>query len=405
MTTPIPGDNDALSDPRVEAAWRAASREEPPAQLDTAILAAARRAVAAAPRSAGAQQALADRRRWWPLAAAATVAVLAIGVLQITPPVELGAPASEKGMITDLPAPNMKPESDELKTAPREDKQKNDVTADRMTRRGEAAQNSVTPDRATRLGEGPTNSVAVERVTGSDKATRNSVTAGSATSRLEGAKEIASVERTTTRADDARAPSGNFDSKPPPSTLASATPESAISKKTPYPEPFPAASPPSDSASSAAKSAPAAPALTGKLAAPVMAQEKRQALEGQESASVGRLTMKDSAGGPATILTQPPQRAAASAAMPDVAQSTPALPSPISPMAKSRDPESETDRARADNRAPPLSVAEWIVLIRRLRDEGNIRDAAKELAAFRAAHGDHEKLLPRDLVEWRPAAN
>ena len=355
MTTPIPGDNDALSDPRVEAAWRAASREEPPAQLDTAILAAARRAVAAAPRSAGAQQALADRRRWWPLAAAATVAVLAIGVLQITPPVELGAPASEKGMITDLPAPNMKSESDALKTAPREDKQKNDVTSDRMTRRGEAAQNSVTPDRATRLGEGPTNSVAVERVTGSDKATRNSVTAGSATSRLEGAKEIAPVEPTTTRGDDARAP--------------------------------------------------AAPALTGKLAAPVMAQEKRQALEGQESASVGRLTMKDSAGGPATILTQPPQRAAASEAMPEVAQSTPAPASPISPMAKSRAPESETDRARADNRAPPLSVAEWIVLIRRLRDEGNIRDAAKELAAFRAAHGDHEKLLPRDLVEWRPAAN
>ena len=58
--------------------------------------------------------------------------------------------------------------------------------------------------------------------------------------------------------------------------------------------------------------------------------------------------------------------------------------------------------ARIKDRAA-LPVADWIALIRRLRDEGNVAEAARELAAFRAAHADHEKLLPPDLREWHPA--
>ena len=57
--------------------------------------------------------------------------------------------------------------------------------------------------------------------------------------------------------------------------------------------------------------------------------------------------------------------------------------------------------ARIKDRAA-LPVADWIALIRRLRDEGNVTKAARELAAFRAAHADHEKLLPPDLREWHP---
>ena len=41
-------------------------------------------------------------------------------------------------------------------------------------------------------------------------------------------------------------------------------------------------------------------------------------------------------------------------------------------------------------------------MIRRLRAEGKEAEAAKEIAAFRAAHADHEKLLPTDLRDWRP---
>lgn len=71
--------NTSDSDHKLEAAWRAASRDEPPAALDDTIRAAARRAVGAGPRRA-------RHLRSWPLAAAAVMAVFAIGLLQLTPP-------------------------------------------------------------------------------------------------------------------------------------------------------------------------------------------------------------------------------------------------------------------------------------------------------------------------------
>ena len=72
--------NETERDRRVDAAWSAASREEPPPSLDAAIRGAARRAVDAAPRPKR------DKHWWYPLAAAATVAVLAVGIIQLTPP-------------------------------------------------------------------------------------------------------------------------------------------------------------------------------------------------------------------------------------------------------------------------------------------------------------------------------
>ncbi len=57
-------------------------------------------------------------------------------------------------------------------------------------------------------------------------------------------------------------------------------------------------------------------------------------------------------------------------------------------------------RAKAQ---PKLAVSDWITLIRKLRDEGKTDEAAKELTAFRAAYSDHERLLPPDLREWKPA--
>ena len=70
-------------DPEVDAAWRAASRDQPPPALDTAIAAAARRAVGAGPQRRHAS------RAWWPMAAAAVVAVVAIGIVEMTPPGEV----------------------------------------------------------------------------------------------------------------------------------------------------------------------------------------------------------------------------------------------------------------------------------------------------------------------------
>ncbi|MDQ2963145.1 MAG: hypothetical protein M3R31_08310 [Pseudomonadota bacterium] len=72
--------NENERDRRVDTAWSAASREEPPPSLDAAIRAAARRAVDAAP------QRERNKHWWYPLATAATVAVLALGIIQLTPP-------------------------------------------------------------------------------------------------------------------------------------------------------------------------------------------------------------------------------------------------------------------------------------------------------------------------------
>jgi hypothetical protein len=72
--------NEIERDRRLDAAWRAASHEEPPLSLDTAIRAAARRAVDAAP------QRKRDKHWWYPFAAAAMVTVLAVGIIQLTPP-------------------------------------------------------------------------------------------------------------------------------------------------------------------------------------------------------------------------------------------------------------------------------------------------------------------------------
>jgi len=76
-------------------------------------------------------------------------------------------------------------------------------------------------------------------------------------------------------------------------------------------------------------------------------------------------------------------------------------PAPLAKMAAGREADAGNNDARIKDRAP-LPIADWIALIRRLRDEGNRAEAAKELAAFRAAHLDHEKLLPPDLRDWRP---
>ena len=90
---------------------------------------------------------------------------------------------------------------------------------------------------------------------------------------------------------------------------------------------------------------------------------------------------------------------------PAAAPAPPAPPAPaaapLAKMAAGRAADTGTSDARIKDRAP-LPIADWIALIRRLRDEGKSADAAKELAAFRAAHTDHEKLLPPDLRDWRP---
>ncbi|RPI12284.1 MAG: hypothetical protein EHM60_12395 [Lysobacterales bacterium] len=111
-------------DARIDAAWRSASREEPPARVDETILAAARDAVR------GESPRRIDRARpaWWqrwqPLAAAAGVAGLALVLAQRlptdaepdetarTPVAESMRPESKPGVAAeDAPAARFAPES------------------------------------------------------------------------------------------------------------------------------------------------------------------------------------------------------------------------------------------------------------------------------------------------------
>lgn len=90
-------DDERPGDPAVDAAWRAAVRDEPPARIDATILTAARAAAASA-RPAPKQRAM---RPWWvhwqPLAAAAGVAGLAFSIVQMLPrdPERRATPAVE----------------------------------------------------------------------------------------------------------------------------------------------------------------------------------------------------------------------------------------------------------------------------------------------------------------------
>jgi hypothetical protein len=320
MTKTGPDDRESPVGADVDRAWRKLSREEPSATLDASILAAAHREAGARPQAAGAKQAMAERRRWWPLAAAATVAAIAIGVLQLTPPEDIGAPA-QHATVSDMPTPPAK-KTEAIPAAP-------------------AVQDNAAPPASSSDHRAPSEAPRVAT--------------------MPRQASPATVPAPTRPAQEAR-----------PGVPAS-----------PTPEPFPAAPKRADaganhSAASSAppmarKEAPAPPAATGGVAAE------------QASPAAG-----------AAAAVQDARKAAAAVPPPAPAPAA----APLAKMATSH-AESAAGTARVKDRAP-LQIPDWIALIRRLRDEGDTTHAAKELAAFRAAHADHEKLLPPDLRDWHP---
>ena len=117
-------------------------------------------------------------------------------------------------------------------------------------------------------------------------------------------------------------------------------------------------------------------------------------------------------GGPSVVSDMPATPAQPAPAAPQALPSEPAAPratAPASPARRDAVPADIAAGATAEMRSVEmrpregarLPVADWIALIRRLRDEGSIDEAAKELAAFRVAYPDHEQRLPADLRDWR----
>ena len=106
MTTSRPDDRPPLVDPRVDRGMArdvARRTSRVPRRRDPCRGAPRRRSRSRSPSVP--REARAARRQWWPLAAAATVAAIAVGVLQLTPREELGAPAAETAVVSDVPAP------------------------------------------------------------------------------------------------------------------------------------------------------------------------------------------------------------------------------------------------------------------------------------------------------------
>jgi len=369
VTTRKPDD---LTDPRVDAAWRAVSREEPPRALDDAIRAAARREAGAGPRRTEANTtavpaALRPARWWWPLAAAATIGAVAIGLLQLAPPDKFGAPADDK-IVSDMPA------------APAREKQRSDAARDEITvaPREEAAKPSAAPAPVVGAAQAPASAGADARVSAGPAA----ALAPPETPALskDAAAPIAPEERASARTNASPAPAS------PPATSAPVPAEkrrqAGVESVAPAPvaEPFPA-----DTAKREAKEAvtggvASAPAKTGDLDAAGIASGKLAAAPAPLAQSAA----------PAPLAGVRKAQETEDARAPALAKAT------VEPSADAKFDMLAKERAM-------LPVAEWIALIRKLRDEGRTDEAAKELAAFRAVYPDHERRLPPDLRDWRPA--
>lgn len=362
MTARDPSD---LRDARVDTAWRAMSREEPPAAIDDAIRAAARREIGAGPRSASvngatAPNSLRPQRAWWPLAAAATIGAIAIGLLQLTEPERVGVAGEDKAVVSDTPASIASTKKQEV-AVPRA------PVAPVVEQ--PAAKPAIPAPAATRP---PPPNAARERIApaprpGAPGTLRKDAPAPLA--RDEGAAAL-----------DAAKPSAGEPRQA--ANAAAAAP--------PLAEPFPGDTSKRESkeatmrdAATAAPTPPAPPAAAVvESPASGVAQGK---IETAPPRQVQRANAQAGSTAPSELAARRSQEAedargiAAAAAPKTLAASVP--------------------RAKA---VAQLSVPDWIALIRKLRDEGRRDDAAKELAAFRSAHADHEQLLPPDLRYWKP---
>jgi hypothetical protein len=322
--------NEIERDRRLDAAWSAASREEPPPSLDAAIRAAARRAVDAAPRPKR------DKHWWYPLATAATVAVLAVGILQLTPPEQV-APT----IVADMTVAPREANKDLARPVEPADTKAVEPSA-AITAPSPAATPSPPAQAPARRAQG----VAVGSVAG-ERAPAPASESDTLKQSLTAKREFAAQDKLASAKPDIAA----ANTVPPPS--AAAPPVAP-----PRSEPFPAAAAP---------------------------EPRRDAYADERKAAAN---------------------APAGATAPQVARSAAA---PSAEEAQTRDRLAMAKVAPADDakakEGAARSVEEWIKRIRDLKNAGRQDEAAKELAAFRAAYGERtDALLPADLRAMKASA-
>ena len=250
------------SDPRDDAlakAWRAQSQDLPPPALDATILAAAHRAAGSGPRDTGKQAMEATRpQRWWmPLAAAATIGVVAIGILQIAPQAPVDIVVGERAEVAGRVAPA-------VPTAPAKDAAQGSVVAtlkDAAPPKNVGQANAVAP--TTQAPSIPAPSIPAPEPFPADKL--SSKVDAQSTTRQNERKDAAKAERTPAPYNEAATRS---EAKAPP---ASARPAAPVPAPMGAPAPLVAQTPATPAAPATAMMAPAAappaapaPAMTAR---------------------------------------------------------------------------------------------------------------------------------------------
>ncbi len=324
---------------KTSSAWREASREQPPPAIDAALHAAARRAVHSGPARSRHMQS-------WPLMAAAIVAFLAIGILQLTPPEEV-TPGAERDATVRSAAPRrVEPASVTAPAAPIVDTASPSATAP-----------APPPDaskplaRSAAAGADQRNEMTTDAIQRERAAERKKAQAPAS------AVDSLNERQTRANADTAQAPSRADAAKlDAAASKVPAAPGAGPASPPPAPEPFPAAPPATGSA----------PAAAGTAQETLPAKRGAGALS---SASAGAVN--------------PPAKTERAAEQ---------APAPMA-LAKS---------AATGAKDAPKPPEEWIKLIRRLRSEGHNDEALRELTAFRAAYKERaDGLLPADLRSLR----
>ena len=323
-------------DPRVDAAWRAANRDEPPAHLDDAIRAAARRAVESGPHRKR------DKHWWYPFAAAATVAVIAVGLLQLTPPEQ----------VTPTIVPEV-PKVAQQNTASAPVSPSASAASDAAS--GTPASSPARPDSSSQT----SNAFAPK----APPVVAKKEAAVDERARLAGA--LQSEQKPQRQLDAAEKPARVPEQESARNIAVPASPPAEAPRRS---EPFPAAKPESAARRDAAVSA--------------QTQSRARAEEAEAGA--------------------PPPAAPPSAASPGAAGGALLKQKRAEPQsALAKDALEAIPRAST----APRSVEDWIKLIRQLKGEGRIEEATKEIAAFRSAYGERaDSLLPADLRALSPTA-
>jgi hypothetical protein len=323
-------------DPTLDAAWRAHSSETPPAALDRTILAAAHRAVGSAPR---ASPAATRPWRWWmPLAAAATIGAIAIGVLQTLPP----EPDEIRVVASDTPAP----------PAARED-----AAAPALARSAPAPRPVAPPEsppaarEATPAAPEPPASAAARPPRAGASPPRPA--APPPTPKSQAPREDAGAERGVDAASTHRAQRA--------------------------PEPFPARK---EGAREATGAAPLAP---GTMAEPA---DVPAAVPPPPVTAAAPRPPNDPASGPTADRSQSATGLGDRAVTAGAARRSVAGEAPLGKSIAGAEP------------APAREPDAWIARIRALHAAGNLEEAARELAAFRAAYRDADARLPESLRAW-----